>query len=420
MSVLRKRLILLIAAAGLAGYVHAYTGGIAGTPIRSDAFSYFVYLPSWLLYHDASLQAVADDCCGGEFPEFTAIVRWPRTGRWVNAHPIGVAVLVAPFFLLAHALTRWSNLTPDGFTPYYQHAAGLAGLCYAVAGLWVLRRLLRRHFPPGVTDASIVALWFGTSLFHYATFDSMWSHAFSFALCALLFERCDAWDQTSGAGSAIAIGVTAGLMFLVRHTNAMVPAALGAALLAREPSFRRNAAFAVAAAAATAFPQLWVYHDATRQWMVSAYVATPGFFWAKPKLLEILFGTAKGLFFWAPLLLAAVAGFAWLPPGLRRWRAPIAIVFVLDTYLMASWFDWQLGASYGHRGFVDVYPLLTPGLAASFARIPMRAPARQLATGAVALLCALSVFQMLQYWHGALPMSDITWRQYKALFLKPW
>jgi len=36
------------------------------------------------------------------------------------------------------------------------------------------------------------------------------------------------------------------------------------------------------------------------------------------------------------------------------------------------------------------------------------------------LLCALSMFQMLQYWHGVMPMSDVTWRQYKALFLKPW
>ena len=39
---------------------------------------------------------------------------------------------------------------------------------------------------------------------------------------------------------------------------------------------------------------------------------------------------------------------------------------------------------------------------------------------AAVMLCALSVFQMLQYWHGVLPMSDVTWRQYKALFLKPW
>ena len=43
---------------------------------------------------------------------------------------------------------------------------------------------------------------------------------------------------------------------------------------------------------------------------------------------------------------------------------------VLDTYLIASWWDWQFGASYGHRGFIDVLPLLAFGLAAVFEWAP--------------------------------------------------
>jgi hypothetical protein len=416
---IRTRLLLLAAAACLAGYVHAYTGALAGTPIRSDAYSYFVYLPSWLIHHDPTLQAVADDCCGGEYPEFTAIVRWPSTGRWVNAHPIGVAVLVAPFFLAADALTRWSNMTADGFTPYYQHAAGLAGLCYVVAGLWILRRLLSRHFGDGVTDATVVAMLFGTSLFHYATFDSMWSHAFSFALCAALAERCDAWQPQAKTGSAALIGLLSGAMVLVRHTNAIVPVAIVATLFVVEPSFRRFLPVAIAAAVAAVFPQLWIYHDATGHWIVSPY-ATPGFSWTHPRIAGVLVGTKKGLFFWAPLLLAAMAGLAGLPPALRRWRAAILAIFAVNTYVMASWFDWQLGASYGHRGYVDMYPLLAVGLAGAFSVMSVRRPLRQTASVVVVLLCALSMFQMLQYWHGVMPMSDTTWRQYKAAFLKPW
>jgi hypothetical protein len=417
---IRKRLLLAAAAACFAGYLHAYTGGMAGTPIRSDAYSYFVYLPSWLLYHDASLQSVADDCCGGEFPAFTAIVRWPATGRWVNAHPIGVAVLVMPFFLLAHALTLWTNLTPDGFSPYYQHAAGLAGLCYAVAGLWVLRRLLRRHFSGGVADATVAAMLFGTSLFHYATFDSMWSHAFSFALSAALLSCCDRWREQPGMRAALAIGLLSGLMVLVRHANAIIPAALVATLVAREPSYRRFAGLSVAAGIAAVLPQLWVYHRATEHWLVSGYAALPGFSWTQPAIAGVLVSTQKGVFFWAPLLLVAVAGFIWLPPALRSWRPAIVAIFVVDTYLMASWFDWQLGASYGHRGFVDLYPLLAPGLAAAFARLSVDRRLRQIATVTVVALCALSMFQMLQYWHGVMPMSDVTWRQYKSQFLQPW
>src|SRR4051794_11536084 len=63
---LRRWLLPLAAAACLVGYVYAYGSGRAGAPVRSDAFSYYVYLPAWTLYHDPSLQAVADDCCGGD------------------------------------------------------------------------------------------------------------------------------------------------------------------------------------------------------------------------------------------------------------------------------------------------------------------------------------------------------------------
>jgi len=126
------------------------------------------------------------------------------------------------------------------------------------------------------------------------------------------------------------------------------------------------------------------------------------------------------LFFYAPLLLLAVAGLWWLPPALRHWRIPFAVLLLANVYLIASWWDWQFGASYGHRGFVDFYPLFAIGLAAAFARAAVTPRLRLATTVGVSLLCALSLFQMLQYWHGTLPMSDVTWAQYKQLFLKGW
>ena len=181
-----RRALALCAALCLAGYAWVYAAGLADAPIRSDGFSYYVYLPSWFLFHDPTLAAVARDCCGGEFPDYSAIIRWPGTRRWVNAHPVGVAVMQAPFFPVAHAMTRWTNLSPDGFTLYYQHAAGLAGLAWVVAGLAVLRRLLRQSFSDRITAATLVVIVLGTNLYHYATFDSGYSHAYSFFLCAAL------------------------------------------------------------------------------------------------------------------------------------------------------------------------------------------------------------------------------------------
>jgi hypothetical protein len=217
-----RRVALLAAILCAAGYVYVYATGRATTPIRSDGYSYYVYLPSWFIYGDSTLSAVAHDCCGGEFPAFTAIIRWPGTRRWVDAHPIGVAAMQSPFFLIGLGLTKWSNLSPDGFTLYYQHAAGISGVLWTIAGLYILRRLLLRNVSDAVTAVTLVAVVFGTSLYHYATFDSAYSHAYSFFLFAafldltqLFHTRPSSWTRAS------LLGLLAGLIVFTRHTNVL-------------------------------------------------------------------------------------------------------------------------------------------------------------------------------------------------------
>jgi hypothetical protein len=419
----------------VAAYVFIYATGRATTPIRSDGYSYYVYLPAWFIYHDPSLASVARDCCGGEFPAFTAIIHWPGTRRWVNAHPIGVAVLQAPFFLAAHRLTKWSNLAADGFTLYYQHAAGIAGGFWAIAGLVLMRRLLIRRFSDGVTAATIAVLFCGTGLVHYATYDSSYSHAYSFFLLAALLNVTEDWwgpavaEATAGKQRrrAALLGLVAGLIVLTRHTNILlllvvplygfgqlrsVRRLIGIAI-----THRRDVVIAAGVAVLVVLPQLALYKAATGQWIVSSY-GELGFHFASPHLWGVLFSVQKGVFFWSPVLLLAVAGF-WLRRDATR---PFAIatlsVFAADAYLIASWWDWQFGASYGHRGFIDLLPLFAVGLAGFFAWSAERPLRLAFASTVTTLLVALSLFQMLQYWNGVMPISDVTWEQYKAVFLR--
>ena len=425
-----RRALLAAAVLGLAGYVFVYATGRAHPPIRSDGYSYYVYLPSWFIYGDAGLSAVARDCCGGEFPAFTAIIRWPGTNRWVNAHPIGVALLQAPFFLIAHGLTKWSNLSPDGFTIYYQHAAGLAGLAWTVAGLFVMRTLLRRHFTDGVTTLTLLALLFGTGLYHYATYDSSYSHAYSFFLLAAFLALTERWwsseDKASPWLSAL-LGAIAALIVLTRHTNALFlllfpffgvrdRATLRAAgtTLARR---WRELAIVTAVGALVVLPQLAIYHRATGRFLVSAY-GDLGFTFASPHIWGVLFSVQKGLFFWSPLLLLAVAGWMIGHKATRPLVVGAAVVMAADIYLIASWWDWQFGASYGHRGFIDTLPLFALGLAALF-DWSTRKPRRVLGIGVIVTASVfLSVFQMFQYWNGIMPMADLTWDQYRTVFLR--
>lgn len=425
-----KLALVCAAVLSIAGYAFVYGTGRAGPPIRSDGFSYYVYLPSWFIFHDPSLAATARDCCGGEFPEFTAIVRWPGTRRWVNAHPIGVAVMQAPLFAVAHALTRWTNLSADGFTLYYQHAAGLSGTLWIIAGLWVLRGLLRRHFSDRVTAATLLALLFGTNLYHYATFDSSYSHPYSFFLFAAFLDLTERWHTRADMKRSVLLGVVAGLIVLVRHTNVLFLVMFPLygvsgwnTLRTRVSMLRAHLPLVSTAAAMFALvvaPQLAIYHAATGRLVVSSY-GDLGFNWGSPQILGVLFSVRKGLFFWSPLLVAASAGLVLLARSSSQARAfvlPGVLFLVLDTYVIASWWDWQFGGSYGHRGFVDALPIFALGLAAFFQWADQTSTRRALTTALVLAAVSLSVFQMLQYWNGVLPFSDLTWDQYRAIFLR--
>ena len=416
------------AALCLAGYVFVYATGRAGAPIRSDGFSYYVYLPSWFIFHDTTLAAVARDCCGGEFPSSTAIIRWPGTRRWVNAHPIGTAIMQAPLFAVAHALTKWTNLSPDGFTLYYQHAVGLSGLAWTSAGLWVLRRLLARHFSDRVTAVTLLTILLGTNLYHYATFDSAYSHPVSFFLLAVFLDLTERWYAARTMRLAALAGAVAGLIILTRHTNALfliffpLYGVSGAASFRPRLAELRREWRAVALMAGVALlvvtPQLAIYYQATGRPFVSSY-GELGFNFASPRLWGVLFSVQKGVFFWSPILLLAVAGLVGLSRSRHTARAfvlPAAVFLAANTYLFASLWDWQFGGSFGHRGFVVALPVFAIGLAAFRSWADRRRATRALAAAACTLAIGLSVFVTLQYWNGVLPFSDTTWDQYRAIF----
>ncbi|HEV3059574.1 MAG TPA: hypothetical protein VGY48_15095, partial [Vicinamibacterales bacterium] len=332
--------------------------------------------------------------------------------------PIGVAILMTPFFWFAHGLTRWSNLPPDGFSLYYQQAAGLAGVAMFVAGLLAIRSLLTRYFSSGVVLATLTAIALGTNLFHYATYDGTFSHVYSFFLIAWLLDVTDRWWTSPSPVSTVGLGVLAALVFLTRHPNAIflivVPLWNPAGIWARRGSFAAIAAIGVLCV----LPQLVIYRQATGHWLVSVYGQFGRFNFGAPHIVEVLFGVRKGLFFWSPLLLLAAAGLLVDNPLSRRLRVAAILVFAANAYLVASWSDWQLGGSFGHRGFTDGLALAAVFLASLFDWVSRRPRAWMPAAVVVGGLVALSCAQMAQYWLGILPIADTTWDQYRELFLR--
>ena len=418
---IEKHLIAVVAVSALAAYSWVYTRPDAYDPIHSDGYNYYVYAPSWLIYHDISLEALSNDWYGGAYPNFVGMQRWPETGRWLNRMPIGVSILMLPFVVAADLLTRWSNFPRDGFSFFYQHGAALAGLAYGLAGLALLRLTLRRHFSAAVTTATLGTLTFGTDLFHYMVFDGTFSHVYSFALMAALVELTDRWWTHPTRWHAATLGAVAALIVLARHPNAVL-VLLVPLWCVEEPGAlwrrRRDLLVMTAVGVACVAPQFAYYRWASGHWLANSYGLTGAHFsFLSPHLFGVLASPQRGLFFWAPVLVLCVAG-AFMTRGWARERLPAVVaVLAINAWMIASWSDWEYGASFGHRAFVDSFPAIAVLLASFFAWASRR-PLVALAAGVFASLAiALSLAQMIQYWMLIWPARDLTWERYRALFL---
>jgi hypothetical protein len=176
---------------------------------------------------------------------------------------------------------------------------------------------------------------------------------------------------------------------------------------------------AAIAGAVAIIPQLWLYRMSTTSWLVNPYSALGvGFSFGSPRLVGVLLSTQKGLFFWSPLLVFAVIGAIVAKGWSRGMVLAAAVIFAIQAYLTASWWDWQFGSTYGHRAFTDGFGLAAVLLAACFEWAARRIAVRRVVATAAAIFVALSVVQMVQYWTHNLPEVGTTWQQYRDSFLR--
>ena len=88
------------------------------------------------------------------------------------------------------------------------------------------------------------------------------------------------------------------------------------------------------------------------------------------RLLKIMFGCARGLFFASPVLAAAAVGLWWLWRRTAHRAAAITAVAIVSYYFLfnASFYWWKAGLAFGPRYAGASIPFLCIGLAAAWGR----------------------------------------------------
>ncbi len=88
-----------------------------------------------------------------------------------------------------------------------------------------------------------------------------------------------------------------------------------------------------------------------------------------PKIKEVLLGFNNGWITNNPLFLLLLPSIILLFKTQKNWSIIGTLSILLCTYLYASWWCWNLGCAYGHRGFVDIYPILALPICAAIDEI---------------------------------------------------
>ena len=420
---------LLVLALGFVAYYAVYHLHYAnGPPVRSDGEGYYAYIPAYLLNHDDSFISLINGHFAQLYPnvppsQFGFTLQ--PTGHYLDKYPVGEAVLIVPFFAVGHVIALAAGLNANGYSNPEMFAAGTAGLIYTVLGLLALRAVLRRWFPEWVTVATLITVTFGTDLFHYATYDAIFSHAFSFFAVSLTLLLAIRWyERPRSASRAALLGMAAGAVVAIRFTDAAILLGLPFVMVGGLAALRdrgrllwdNRARLAVIAGcgAVMLVPQGVSWWLATQHLIAPAYAGEP-FFFGQPQLLASLFSFhLPGLLPYAPVLgLAFIGlGLAWVRR--RDLALPVTLAFVPGWYIISSWWDWSFSPGFGDRAFINLLPFLALPLALLFASLP--GWKTRLLVGALAtLMIGVTLVQMVNYWQGRLGFGGVGPREFLRL-----
>lgn len=427
--------LLVVIAASLFAFFLAIRVFNDGTPgwkhiVTSDGRGYYAYLPAIFIVRDLTFKpVVAREGKLLGYPHYKPGYLVPAGDRTVNKYFAGEALLLLPFFMAGMATTALAGTPMDGYSFFFQLFTGIGALFYTMAGLWFLRRLLRREgVPESVSAVILVALTAGTNLLYYVLWQPTMSHLYSFfAVTGFLWYTSETLKHPSRERFALASAFFA-IACLIRPVNGIV--LLLVPFLVQEQAGihkkittvlndRRTLSAGLITLAVILFIQPLLWRLQTGQWFVWSY-AGEGFRFGSPEISEVLFGFRKGLLPYAPLLVLFLAGIIPLFFRSRVRFVSLLLFFTISVWITASWWNWYYGDGLGLRAFIDYYGVfaLTAGfLPLAFPRLNVRFAATTLAL----LAAPFVLFNLVltwQYTHGLIHPNSMNAGKYSYIFMK--
>ncbi len=371
-----------------------------------DVKSYYAYLPATFIYHDLSLDFMAEN--PNKFGKWIWPITTP-TGKKSILTTMGLSVMYTPFFFIAHLVASVSpQFEADGYSLPYQYALAFSTFFYFLLGLFVLRKILLRYFSDGVVAFTLLAIGAGTNLFYYVSYEACMSHGYNFVLITIFIFFLEKWTDKITLKHTIFLGLLSGLIALIRPTNILIIILIPLwrvgswgdfrnkiqLLLKKWPFILLMAAFFVL----VWIPQFAYWKYVSGKFFYFSYGEREDtFFWSNPQIWNILFSYEKGWFVYTPLMLLAFLGLFGLIRKKLKLTVPILVYVAVMIYVLSSWWSWWYGGSFGQRSMVDFYGLMAIPLAAFIDSGRRKKALKYITSILVVLLIAFNQFNIQQY-----------------------
>ncbi len=394
------------------------------TTIYHDAKGYYVYLPALIIEGDITMQFVRGN---DEVQKKYSALPVKGSRNTYTKYTMGVAILDLPFFLMAHAYALATDVEADGFSLPYRFGITCAAFFYFIIGFIFLSKTLKKYFDPTPANISLLIIGLGTNLYHYATVQPTMSHIYSFSMVSIFVFFATEWWQNKTWKNAIIIGLSAGMITLIRPTNIVFTLFLPllgvynwrtflANLHGLFVAYYKHLILICVLAFVVISPQLMYWKYIFGSWVHYSY-NNEGFFWLNPQFINGMFSYRNGWLIYSPLMALSLVGVFMLNGRLKQFRLPIILILPLLLYITFSWWCWWYAGSFGQRPLVDSYALLAIPLAAfvdKFRKLPYWAKYPGL------LICVffigLNLFQTSQKQKGIIHFHGMTKRAYWTLF----
>jgi hypothetical protein len=399
-----------------------------GTVIEWDAVSYYSWLPATFIEKDLKLSFINDNNAAAYAHQSKYYALRLPNGKYMIKGSMGMAVMYAPFFFLAHAIAPHTEYAADGFSLPYQFAVLFSGLLYFITGLFYLRKTLLLFYSEKITCITLIALYFGTNLLCYTTLQAVMSHQYIFALFSVFTWFSIKWYNSPKLKYSIILGLTFGLIILVRPVNALfflfflLYGIQSIADLKTRIVFLFRKSLHLLLIGLLSFlvflPQLLYFHYITGNYFFNSYIGE-WFYFANPHLAECLVGFRKGWLIYTPMMIFALCGLYFLRKTARPFFIVSLFLVCLYIYVLSSWWCWWYGGSFGWRAMIDLYPLLTLPLAAFFSAVLYQKKIRSKITGVfIGLFIVLNLFQTIQFHYNVIHYDSMTKAAYFDSFGK--